>query len=140
MKKIIIFVFILTGCGSGVSDIPPTATSPSKSCTVVKTDTGALILCPDGSQVEVSNGLNGTNGVNGKDAPSVSTVQFCPSVTTNYPTTFPEYGICIDNSIYGVYWDGRNAWLALIPSGYYASTSTTAPCNFTVLTNCQVTQ
>jgi hypothetical protein len=68
---------------------------------------------------------NGTNA-------ALTTVQFCPNYTVKYPSTFPEFGIVIDNTIYAVYWDGTNAWLTEVPPGNYASTSTSAPCNFTV--------
>lgn len=98
-----------------------------------------------------ANGSNGTNGAQGAQGPQgepgaagqnttpITAVQFCPGYTTNYPSTFPEFGLCLNSQIYAVYWDGHNAWLALVAPGYWASTSTSAPCNFHVLANCQVT-
>lgn len=91
-----------------------------------------------------SPGLQGATGAVGPQGPSgaaaaETTVQFCPNAgPTAYPNTFPEYGLCINGNIFAVYYDGKNAWLAEIVPGYYASTSTSAPCNFTVSANCQV--
>lgn len=73
-------------------------------------------------------------------SPSVIIVQFCPTAHGIYPTTFPEYGECIGNKIYAVYWDGANSWLTEVLPGVYKSTSTSVPCNFTVGLNCIVTE
>jgi hypothetical protein len=66
-------------------------------------------------------------------------VQFCTGYTTTYPSVFPEFGFCINSQIYAVYWDGKNAWEGEIVPGYYDSTSTSAPCDFTVSAGCEVT-
>jgi len=109
-------------------------------CVGPKGDTGSP--GPQGSP-----GLNGLPGPTGPVGPQgvpgvpgtvTTTVQFCPNASGAYPSSFPEYGLCINNSLYAVYWDGKNAWLAEVYPGYYASTSTSAPCDFTVLTNCEV--
>lgn len=87
-------------------------------------------------------GAQGIPGVNGQDgAPGTITeaVQFCKGYTPNYPITFPEYGFCINRSLYAVYWDGHNAWWTKVVPGKYDSTSTSAPCDFTVGENCRVT-
>jgi hypothetical protein len=84
--------------------------------------------------------IQGPVGPSGAPGTGVSTIQFCPGYTTTYPTTFPEYGICIGNNLYAVYYDGKNTWLAEIVPGYYASTSTSAPCDFTVGADCTVSQ
>lgn len=91
---------------------------------------GTMIHCSNGD-VFVSNGAPGAPAV------GFSAIQFCPGYTT-YPSAFPEFGFCSQGSIYAVYWDGHNAWMALVAPGYYASTSTSAPCNFHVAANCQV--
>lgn len=75
---------------------------------------------------------------NGVDAAQVSMVQLCAGSTT-YPTSFPEFGTCVNDQLYGVYWDGHNAWQALIAPGTWNSTSSSVPCSFTVGPNCQVT-
>ena len=90
---------------------------------------GAYIGCQNGTSALVVNGRNGSDGAPGT---VVTPVQFCPGYITAYPTTFPEFGFTIGHSLFGVYWDQHNAWLALIPPGHFMSTSTSAPCNFTV--------
>lgn len=76
------------------------------------------------------NGTNGVNGVNGHDGTLVTAVKFCPQYSSN--SGFPEYGIEFGGQLFAVYWDQHNAWLALVTPGYYASTSTGAPCTFIV--------
>lgn len=94
--------------------------------------------------VDGTDGQNGTPGATGPQGPQGNqgqpgtTVKFCPSKVVSYPTSFPEFGICVDNVIYAVYWDGHNSWLTEVPQGAYISTSTSAPCNFTVLANCAI--
>ena len=80
-------------------------------------------------------GVNGTNGTSGVNATPVTIVTFCPGYT---PTRYPEIGVCINSRIYATFWDGHQAWLAEVVPGSYRSTSTGAPCNFTILANCQV--
>lgn len=89
-------------------------------------------------------GPQGSQGPQGLPGQSVTTVEFCPSQgATVYPSHFPEYGLCIEGAIYGVYWDdhGRgSAWLAQIAPGTYVSTATGLACTFKVTTNCGITQ
>lgn len=115
-------LFLLVGC----HDNPSYSTSTSYYCKIVTNGSGSTITCPDGSSVQIP-------------VQNLNMVQFCSNYNTTYPTSFPEFGICLNNLLYGVYWDGHNAWLAEIVPGYYLSTSTSAPCNFHVLTNCGVT-
>jgi hypothetical protein len=113
------------------------AGNDGQSCTVENTANGSLLTC--GTQTTfIRNGTDGTDGTNGTDATPVTMVQFCKGYQTTYPSTFAEVGICVNGQITAVYWDGHNAWLSSIPTGYYSSTSTSAPCNFTVLPNCQI--
>ena len=81
-------------------------------------------------------GEQGIPGVNGSPAQIISSVQFCPGVS-NYPSTFPEIGFCIDNNLYAVY-SANDGFLTLIPPGYYHSNAIGSNCNFMVLPNCQV--
>lgn len=98
-------------------------------------------------------GVNGTNGVDGQDGAvgatgaqgipgaagtSVFAVKLCPGVPVVYPTSFPESALCLQNKLYGVYWDGIHAFLAELPPGNYSSTSPQG-CNLRVGLNCQVT-
>lgn len=99
-------------------------------------DTGAQ--GPIGPQgVQGIPGVPGSIGPKGADGTIVTTINFCPGYTGSYGV-FPEYGICLNGVIYAVYWDGTNSWLAAIYPGSYKSTSTSAPCNFTVLANCVI--
>lgn len=84
-----------------------------------------------------SNGLNGTNGTNGADAAPLTIVPFCPGFTPSYPNVFPEYGICLQNQLYGVY-SANGGFMALLPPGTYSSNGINASCTFTISANCQV--
>lgn len=84
-----------------------------------------------------SNGQDGADGTNGQDGTEVTIVRFCPGYAA---TSYPEIGFCIKNKIYATFWDGRQSWTAEVPPGSYRSTSTGAPCNFTVTANCGVAQ
>lgn len=103
---------------------------------------GAVIECPNGSTLisngapgangaDGVNGTNGINGLNGSPGTSVSSVQFCAGSANAYP----EVGFALGTAVYGVYWDGRNAWLSYLPPGAYSSTSSSVPCNFTINAN-----
>lgn len=87
--------------------------------------------------VDGVNGQDGSNGTNGQDGNSVVPVKFCNAETT-YPSSFPEYGLCINNALYAVYWDKTNSWLAKIANGTYQSTATGLQCTFDVV-GCSVT-
>lgn len=121
---------------NGAQGTPGITGQNGTSCTTEQTSTGATITCPNGSVTTITNGTNGTNGTN---ATPIVAEQFCKNYTANYPSVFPEFGLLINGSLYAVYWDGKNAWLSVIPPGYYASTSTSAPCDFTVNTNGSIT-
>jgi len=85
-------------------------------------------------------GPQGATGPQGEPgvSPIPEPIKFCPSYTGKYPGPFPEYGICLSGNIYAVYWDNKNAWLAQVYPGRYKSTSTSAPCTFTVEPNCVI--
>jgi len=73
-------------------------------------------------------------------APSVTPVQLCPSsFVPTYPTTFPEYALCINGSLYGVY-SANGGFLTELPPGQYNSDGVNASCTFTIEPNCVVTQ
>lgn len=50
-------IILLISCSR--NDVIPFKTEP---CTVVDTDSGAKIVCPDGSQTDISDGLDGNEG------------------------------------------------------------------------------
>lgn len=82
-----------------------------------------------------SPGLQGAPGIPGGS--NVIPVQFCDGTPT-YPTNFLEVGLCIDNQLYAVYWNGQAA-LTLLPPGTYGSTSGGGTnCVFTVSDNCAI--
>lgn len=82
-------------------------------------------------------GTNGTNGVNGVDATPVTVVPLCPGFVPSYPNVFPEYGLCIGTTLYGVY-SANGGFLAELPPGTYSSNGINASCNLTVKPNCEV--
>lgn len=112
-------VFGLSACGSSVY------VSQAPSCTVAANGQGSVITCPDGSTTQVM------NGVNGADGSSVTPVKFCAASS--------EYGFCIANKLYAVYYTGNAVYLAELASGQTYQTTTNGPnCSFTVGSNCEV--
>lgn len=114
-----------------------------------KGDTGSIGVAgpvgPAGPQGEIGPqgpvgpiGLTGATGPAGNAA--IAAVQFCPSQGSTTAGHFPEYGLCIAGTLYGVFWDGTNAFMAKVIPGQYQSTSTGLACTFTVSNNCVVTQ
>lgn len=118
MKYLILLTLFFISCGGQT----PTVIENQESCSVTQNGNNITLTCPNGTQATFDN---------------ANVVQFCVGVI-NYPTVFPEIGICIANVLYADYWDGHNSWLSEIPPGNYESTSTSLPCNFTVLNNCQI--
>lgn len=97
-----------------------------------------LLQCPTGG-VAVTIGTNITvvcNGADDTDSTPVTMVQFC-SGTPTYPSVFIEWGLCIDNEIYGVY-SANGGFLTKILPGAYLSDAIGSTCNFTVLDNCRI--
>jgi hypothetical protein len=80
-------------------------------------------------------GQQGAQGPAGLDGTQITPVKFC-SEAASYPTTFPEYGLCINGGLYAVYSE-KGGFLALIPNGTYRSNAVGSVCNFTV-NGCQV--
>ena len=89
----------------------------------------------DGAQ-----GPEGVQGPAGANVDNTYAVQLCPSIKGHYPDKFPEQGLCIDNMLYAVYWDGDNAWLAPLYPGTYVSTATGLGCTIEVVIDCIVKQ
>jgi len=132
MKYLIIMMLLLSAC---------------------KGNSGATIVGPKGDIGPIGdtgpagiNGTNGSNGTNGQDGAVgpkgadgtiITPIQFCPNVHPVYPSTFPEYGVCINGNIFAVY-SANDGFLALIPPGVYSSNAIGSSCTFTVLANCQI--
>lgn len=83
---------------------------------------------PQGSQ-----GVAGITGATGNSGTVITPIEFCPSIIGN----FPESGLCIDNLLYAVYWNGNNPHLTLITPGNYVTTDGRA-CSFTLVSGCTV--
>lgn len=69
---------------------------------------------------------------------TISAVKFCPGYTVSYPTTWPEYGFCINGDLYATITDKGTTFTTKVAPGGYSSTSTSAPCNFTYIGACQI--
>lgn len=84
--------------------------------------------------ITICNGMTGPAGIN---ASQVIPIQFCNNASPTYPSNFPEYGLCINNTIYGVY-SQNGGFLAELPPGTYNSDGINASCTFTIKSNCNV--
>ena len=127
-----ILLVMLAGCGqlkgqSGATGPAGAPGAPAKPCVVTIVTNGVQIACPGSAPETVYNGS------------SVAPVQFCQGIQTVYPNSFPEFGLCVSGTLYGVYYDGTNAWMAQIVPGVYKSTATGLQCTFSVGNNCEVT-
>lgn len=146
-----ILSFLVSGCGKapqpgpqgqpGVAGKDGLAGQPGAPCVTLDVPGGVEVDCPGSAPVTVKNGGDGAKGKDGLDgAPGTitSVVQFCSQYTAVYPSSFPEVGLCIGGSLYGVYYTPGYVFLSLLPPGAYSSTSPQG-CSFTIATNCQVT-
>lgn len=86
-----------------------------------------------------SSGSQGEPGQDGLNATPVAMIQLCPGYPTVYPSSFPEYAMCVQHKLYGVYNDGVHplAFLAELPPGNYASVAPQG-CNLRIHGDCQV--
>lgn len=138
--KYALLVVVLVGCGPQGPQGP--RGDAGSSCHEQVVTNGVIITCgaetavlTNGAPGQVGpQGIQGQPGNDGTDGIStnVAVVQFCPN---QGPTTyghFPEQGLVVDDQILAVYYDGSNAWLAVIVPGEYRTTSTGLSCNFTV--------
>lgn len=92
----------------------------------------------DGAQgVQGEAGPRGQSGTNGTN---VTMIKFCPQFPDTYGSSYPEYGMCVDNNLYAVYFNnaGKISWLTLLTSGNYTTTTSFGNCNFKVKPNCIV--
>lgn len=75
-------------------------------------------------------GAPGIPGINGRDGTVINLVKLCPDMSA-YPNTFPEYAMCIDNKLYGVY-SANGGFLTYLPDGQYSSNGINSSCTFTI--------
>ena len=141
MKYLILCITLfLTACGTGPA--PGTVVSPlSGGCQVLPATGGVNIQCNNTNQF-ISNGAigaTGATGAQGNAGTQISVVQFCPSkFIPTYPNTFPEIGLCLNNTtLIGVY-SANDGFLAVLPPGSYESDGINASCAFTIGPNCEV--
>lgn len=123
---IIGMMLVVSACGRGVGN------SGSPGPQGPKGDTGN-----QGASGEAGiAGTNGANGLDGAPGTAVNFIQLCPG-TPVYPSTFIEYGVCVNNQLYAVY-SSNGGFLALLPPGAYSSNAIGSTCNFNVGANCAV--
>lgn len=60
---------------------------------------------------------------------NVTSIKFCNASTS----TYPEYGIKLDNDVFAVYWTGSQAFLTKLNPGSYTTTTGSQDCQFTIL-------
>jgi hypothetical protein len=123
---------------------PVVTTSPA---TYDECPNGGVEVTVDGTNTtDICNGAQGNVGPQGPvgapgspglNAQPVTLIQLCPGIPT-YPSTFIEFGICLQGELYGVY-SQNDGFLALLPPGSYTSDGINSTCNLTVLPNCEVT-
>jgi len=82
-------------------------------------------------------GPRGEQGSQGIPGPTYSPIQLCPGFVPLYPSVFPEYGVCINNELYGVY-SANGGFLTKILQGTWTSNGINASCTLTVGPNCAV--
>lgn len=95
--------------------------TPGSSCSVsqLPDESGALILCEDGTSAVVSDG---------EDATPVTMIQLCPGVNS----AFPEQAFVLGGKLYAVYSTKHKVSLALLTPGTYTTTAPGQNCTFTV--------
>lgn len=82
-------------------------------------------------------GPSGPKGDPGLDATQITVVKFCPNSVANYPSVFPEIGLCINSKLYAVY-SANNGFLVEVIPGVYQSNAIGSSCSFEVQNNCLV--
>lgn len=111
--------------------------SPGQNCTVQEALNGAVILCPDGTNVLV---LNGTNGVDGLPAPAPSSYTISEIIDPcGRQGAFDEVLLRLTNGQLIAHYSGHgDNFLTLISPGNYITTDGTR-CNFNVTNSLGVT-
>lgn len=138
------FLSFLISCGSADNTfipIPGPKGDNGNSCSIVQNPNGATVNCTDGTSITLTNGPQGPMGAQGpigqtgSTGTSVIATKFCADDSSSYP----EFGLAFGTTVYGVYWDGHEAFLALLIPGHYMSTNGTG-CQFTVNPDGSVSQ
>ena len=154
MLILILTLLSLSGCGDEISRgviQGPKGDTGATGATGQKGDTGLSglqgiqgIVGPSGIQGQVGPqgiqgliGPAGIQGIPGSAGTVVTFVQFCPGATV-YPSTFPEFGLCVAGQIYAVY-SANGGFGVQLPLGAYSSDGINSSCSFNVLANCVIT-
>lgn len=141
-----VLAFVLMGCVGPTGDLgrqgtpgytPVVAMLPASLSECLN---GGVEVYVDNAETIICNGVNGNpggvgpqgpSGDDGQDSNPVVIFKFCPNVVANYPSSFPEYGIRLNNNVYGVY-SANGGFLTLLIPGSYTTTGIGANCNFTI--------
>lgn len=130
---------------SGAPGTPGSDGAPGLPCTVEPGTGGALVRCPDGSSVFISNGLNGLNGTNGHNGtdgqnapPTVYTVVGLVDPCGDAPGIYDEVFLRLQNgTLIASFSDnsnGQNTRFSVIGQGSYVTTDG-SNCYFSVDSN-----
>lgn len=134
MKKLFIGLVFVLGCGQqGPGGVQGPPGIPGSSCSVINVNDP--VLAPNGG-AQIICGSSVALVLNGVPGSSITPVQLCPG-TISYPSTFIEYGWCLNNKLWGVY-SANDGFLTYFPSGSYQSNAIGSRCNLTVGVNCSV--
>jgi hypothetical protein len=137
---LVIAFLSITGCAGPRGDLGPqgipgyspvVGTQPATSQECLS---GGMEVYVGSSKTVICNGSKGATGLQGnpgQDSDQVTIFKFCPNVTGNYPSIFPEYGIRLDSKVYAVY-SSNGGFLTLLTPGTYKTTGIGSNCNFTV--------
>lgn len=100
----------------------------------------SVLICNGATGATGETGATGATGAQGQagiNATPITIVQFCPG-TPQYPSVFPEIGLCLNNHIYAVY-SANNGFLVILTPGLYQSNAIGSSCTFSVpATGCTI--
>ncbi len=119
----------------GYSPLVGTLPATSQEClnggVEVYVETSKTVIC---NGAMGSTGHQGLPGLPGANATPITLFKFCPNAVGSYASSFPEYGIRVNNDIYAVY-SANGGFLTLLLPGPYVTTGIGVNCNFTINTD-----
>lgn len=96
-----------------------------------------LSACGKGATGNPGESIVGPKGDDGSPGTVITPINLCPGFVPSYPNVFPEYALCIQGNLYGVY-SANGGFLVKMPPGTYSSNGINASCTLTVGANCAV--
>lgn len=96
-----------------------------------------VLLCVAACGKQGNNGSNGAQGLPGAPGTTITMQQLCGSCVPTYPTIFPEWVVCANNQLYGVYSANDGFW-SLLPPGTYSSNGINCSCTVVLGPNCEI--